>query len=364
MTTRTFIFVVVAVAGCDSVPCGTGTIERDGTCAPASETRDPARCGPFTELHGDQCMPVFPPTECDPTTTTPDVDPATGVTRCIGTGGGGCSAPFACPTPTAGNKQTICGQLYDFETGMPLQGPNPTGAKCTTTTTTGPCSLQIQPYDAVAFSSDPENAVALPAAGIVIDDCGRYRLQDVETPSGPFIGIGIDDASAPGPSGTTVTVGVATQTAGGVATKDLEAWIVKLSTTMMWESSGGPPLAGGIYATVFRQHSIKSGLDPLAATAGVTFTRSGLSVPAQDHYFASTATALQTIDINATATGANGTALITGATIADLLAYSGTGGLSDTVNCQWETRAGASLPGLVFIQIFRPTNQFGKTCAL
>ena len=39
-------------AGCKEIECGEGTIERDGACAPASQTVDKAQCGPFTELQG------------------------------------------------------------------------------------------------------------------------------------------------------------------------------------------------------------------------------------------------------------------------------------------------------------------------
>jgi hypothetical protein len=37
--------------------------------------------------------------------------------------------------------------------------------------------------------------------------------------------------------------------------------------------------------------------------------------------------------------------------------YSGTGGLAS--GCNWEPHGGVALPGLVFIQTFRPT---GSTC--
>jgi hypothetical protein len=112
----------------------------------------------------------------------------------------------------------------------------------------------------------------------------------------------------------------------------------------------GPPLSGGIYAPVFRQHRKGSG-DQFANQAGVTFTKAGNTVPANDYYFTAAETMRTTVDTNATATGANGTALITGATIDDSVMYAGTGGLG--TGCRWEPHAGASLPGIVFIQVFR-----------
>jgi hypothetical protein len=61
-------------------------------------------------------------------------------------------------------------------------------------------------------------------------------------------------------------------------------------------------------------------------------------------------------------TGANGTALVTGALVSDGVVYSGTGALP--AECRWDTHPGATLPFIVFIQIKRPINQTGMTCGL
>src|SRR5688572_9543955 len=105
-----FAIIISAIAlvlatGCKETECGAGTIERDGKCEPSDTTIDTAKCGEFTVAVGDQCVPEFDPTQCDPATTDEDVDPATNVTTCVGTGGGGCGSPIACPAPSAG-KQT------------------------------------------------------------------------------------------------------------------------------------------------------------------------------------------------------------------------------------------------------------------
>jgi hypothetical protein len=139
----------------------------------------------------------------------------------------------------------------------------------------------------------------------------------------------------------------------------------------MWEASGGPPLSGGIYVGIFRTHQgdpptgdTCSGASCGDVATGVTFTKSGVAQPNDDYYFMAAETTHQTIDPDATATGANGTGLLTNASVEDNLVYSGTGGLSDMDNCQWKTHAAASLPGIVFVQIYRPTNIIGKTCSL
>jgi hypothetical protein len=352
----------LSVSSCKDVECGDGTIERDGTCAPATLTTSGGMCGPFTELQGDRCVPQFPPTVCDPTTSIPTMDPATGVTTCVGTGGGGCSAKFACPAPTAANRFTVCGQIYDFETGMKLQGVDPSGAMCdpAAPTATGPCALQINAYDAVMFASSPASAMKLPADSITIDDCGRYRVVNVDTnATSPFIGLGIDDAGQPnGPGGTTVTVGVAAKK-GDILVENFEAYIVKPSTVASWASSGGPSLAGGIYVATYRKHKLVDGVDRHAPQDGVTFAHLDTTTyPGDDYYFTPAQTTIQTVDTVATATGLNGTALVINRSVGEGAMFVGQGGIG--TGCRWEPHAAASVPGIVFIQIFRKIDQSGS----
>jgi hypothetical protein len=353
---------VVALAGgssCKSTDCGDGTIERDGTCVPADEVVGTAACGPFTELQGDRCVPMFPPTECDPATTVPDTDPATGVTTCIGTGTiAGCTGAFACPAPAAGT-QTICGQLYDFENNALFQGTNPTGMQCPATPTAdGPCSLGIRAYDAVEFAMGPATATPRTTGAVYIDDCGRYRVPDIDPGTSPFIGLGIDDADPTkrGPMGTSNAVGVATAKMPDTRTTNFEAFVVKPATTSKWAMSGGPTLATGMYAMVFRAASTG-----MATQAGVTIVKTAGPVMANDFYFQAAQQTRETIDVAQNTTGVNGTGLVTGASLADG-GYSGVGGLPPT--CKWSGHPGVTLQGIVFIQILRPVNAAGMTCPL
>jgi hypothetical protein len=80
----------------------------------------------------------------------------------------------------------------------------------------------------------------------------------------------------------------------------------------------------------------------------------------RDFYFAAGSTNRTTLDGNASATTTNGTALVSGATLTEV--YGGLGGLP--AECLWEIHAGAAVPGVIFIQIFRPMNAPTKTCAL
>ncbi len=272
----------------------------------------------------------------------------------------GCDAPFACPVPTDANHQTICGQLFDLEDGSKFQATDAAGVECTTPTDDGPCSLNVLAYDALAFASNPATAAPLASGPVYIDDCGRYRLPDIAIPSGPFIELEIDDAEQAkrGPTGSTNTVGVTAPKQAGTATPNFDGWVASDATTDMWENSGGPPVSGGLYIPIFYEKVARTNSD---LQDGVTLTKSGNPVPLQDDYFVATESARHTIDPAATATGINGTVLVTGASVNDGVVYSGSGGDLSS-NCQWEKHAGASLPFILSVQGFRPQDAIGQTC--
>jgi hypothetical protein len=362
-------FATTAAPACKSIECGTGTIERDGTCAPSDETVGTAECGPFTTIMGNQCVPIYPPTICEPGTTTEDTG-SDGVTTCRGTGGpAGCNSDIPCPNPSSG-KQTICGQIYNFEDNTKFQGAA-TGAACAGTETTGPCALQIVAYDAVAFAHNstmmPPVATTPQAVGkVVIDDCGRYAVEDITPPGTPFLALGFDDRGQPlGPTGVTVTTGVALPSAADTKTQKFEAFVLDQSVIGTWTASGGPSFANGIYASVFRAHTCDDGTcigDSFANQSGVQITKSSVVNGANDFYFlAADGMTRQHVDA-VNSTSANGTGLLINASVDDSLAYSGTMGITDTTNCQWESHAAANVPGLLFIQIYRKTRKLGKTC--
>jgi len=338
-------------AGCKSLDCADGTIERNGACEPADLTASNSQCGTGTHLEADKCVPDLPPTQCDPSTTIPSTDDA-GVTICIGSGGGGCGATFACPTAAA-NKQTICGQIYDFEDMSQFADAGATGSVCAPGATTGPCALTIKAFDAIAFAMG--QTTELPHGPVYQDDCGRYRV-----PGGPFVALGLDDTAPAdaGPGGITNAAGVATPYMANTSLNGFEAFIVKPTTTAMWQASGGPGIATGYYINVFRAHS--TGFMP---QAGVKVTKGPNTIPNNDFYFVDNEITHQTVDVNQASTGANGTVLVTGATVGDGIVYSG-----DTTvlppECRWGLDAGATLPGVAFIQIKRPINVSGMTCGL
>ena len=359
-------FIVIAIAaaslhaGCKEVECGDGTIERDGKCESSDTTIDTAKCGENTIAVGDQCVPEFQPTVCDPATTEEDLNASTNVISCIGTGGGGCGAALACPTPAAG-KQTICGQLFDFESGDVFTTATSSGVRCDPAmpSTAGPCAVRINAYDAIAFAMNPMTA-PLPVGDLYIDDCGRFRLTDVTPPAAsPFIALGTDDIdpTKTGPMGVTNATGVALNTAPNMATKDIEAFTVPLSTVQKWQ--GMPPLAGGIYAMVFRAKRAPS----KQPQAGITVLKGGAVSIADDNYFVSTDTTRERIDPTAMGTGANGTALVSNVSLAAGPTNTGTQGPLPP-ECKWSSHAAQTVAGIVFIQILRPVNATGMTCNL
>jgi hypothetical protein len=360
MCTRSVLLALLAVLApsCKSVDCADGTTERNGSCVPANETVASAMCGEFTELRGDKCRPVLTPTMCDPATTQEETD-SSGVVTCVGKGGGGCGAALACPTPTDGT-QAICGQIYDFETDQPFAQPGATGAACAAGATTGPCTLGIKAFDAAAFVGNPGGTPPLTTDPVFIDDCGRYRVAGIAQPAGPFVALAIDDATA-GIGGTTNPVGIATAKAANTAIKDFDAFIVRGSTIASWGPT--PSLAGGLYAPVYRGH--RTGRD---LASSVKFTFGPASPPGyptmtsidRDFYFTGCPTNRTTLDGSASTTATNGTALVTGAMLTEV--YAGAGGLP--AQCLWDVHPGAAIPGVVFIQIFRPMDAPGQTCPL
>jgi hypothetical protein len=144
-------------------------------------------------------------------------------------------------------------------------------------------------------------------------------------------------------------------------TRDLELFIVPGATLAGWgpNTPSGPAFGTGqgIYAAVFRGHS--TGTDTVA---GVSITRNGAVNDTRDYYF--TDIASRTTLTTASATSSNGGALFTIDPLTQALSdrYTGTGGLP--AGCIWESHPGASVGGIILVQIFRPISAPGMTCQL
>ncbi len=274
-----------------------------------------------------------------------------------------CTVPLACPAPSSGSKQTLCGQLFDLENNARF-GDTTTGTLCAPNATSGPCSLAVTVYDAIAFGQNPVGTVPLAHDAPYIDSCGRYRIENIDvTGVVGFLALSVEDAAGPGPAGTTVQTAIVTPRYPGASTDQLEAWIANDATTTQWTATGGPALADGVFVPMFRAHMLGTpNTDPFEPQSGVTVTMN--NNPVSQYYFDATSLDRTTVDPAAVTTGANGTALIANAMVQNGLAYSGTGGLADATNCRWPSQVGMALPNIVFVEIFRPTNLIPNQCSL
>jgi hypothetical protein len=342
----------VAATGCDALECGEGTIERDGTCAPATETPDPTTCGPGTQLgpSGTCESVVF----CDPDTTMEVVDPITGEITCVGTGGGGdCSTELSGCATAAANTMTMCGRIYDIEDDAQIGMASTDTSACPADgEATGPCALTIHPYDALMFAANPTGTLPLSTEETYLDHCGRFRLKSIQPAGAPFIGLGVDDH--PMHNNNRKLTGVAFPTQANTAKVDVVAYSTRESTDMMWgtTSGEGASLAAlGVYVNIYRDNGTPG--DPLSGNVapGVQILRGGSMIPNDDYYFSNTGLNRTTVDPALTVTGANGTGLVLRQP--NLGPYTGTAGPLPG-GCTWYQSNGASIAGVVFVQIHNP----------
>ncbi|KAB2902686.1 MAG: hypothetical protein F9K40_07540 [Kofleriaceae bacterium] len=348
----------LANLSCSAVECGPGTIERDGLCAPAEQITEPAGCGgvgPFATVLGlDGLCEAETPTVCDEDTTEEVTDMDTGVTTCIGTGGG-CGTPVRCDPPDA-NRATLCGQIYDTGSDTPIAAAavNPTGECPATRPDDGPCSLRVRFFDAVDFASNPSGAMPLtPEGGVYQDGCGRYRGHNMQRATLGFIGIGVDDATAT-PAVQHRLTGVATANELANPGRDFRAYATTVATDQAWTSSAG--LTGmsfaerGVLAIVFHYKGVPQ--------AGVMARRNGALIPDDDFYFSDTGIARTTVDPAQTSTGMNGTALVID--VPSPTAHDGIGG--EPAGCRWPSNLAAAIPTVVFVQIKEAETPAGAAC--
>lgn len=273
----------------------------------------------------------------------------------VAIGCGGSESPtspgtaFSCPSP-AGGTITVCGQIADVENDDSLQAAGATGAPCVSTPSAdGPCSVQIQFYDAVAFAANPATATPIAPATLYVDDRGRFRAEDLTPPALGFLAIALDDAV-----GTTdrhrLTEVVTPVVVGAVHA--VRAYVTRRQTDTAWTASAG--LSGstfadlGVIAAIFRYQGV--------GRAGVTITRNGTTAPADDYYVVDAGQTRSAVN-SAGPTGASGGVLLLNS---GLVEHSGTGG--EPSSCQWPSRLAASIPGVVLVQLMDAQTGVGASC--
>lgn len=338
--------LAAGATACEAVECGEGTIAVDGTCRPADEQPGNAQCGPGTKLGtGGKCIPERIVT-CDPQTTTPMTDPATGNVTCVGSGtGGACDSDLQCTAPTSG-MYTICGRLYDTQTDEPFTDGSGRADPCPATPTpTGPCSLKLTFVDALQFADNPATAPPLVPASFQLDTCGRYRAVDLPTSSFGYIGVAVDDANNTGAGDVRKLTGVALDQDDALPMTGFRTYTTRNETDTAWTTTsgitGGSFATRGVLAAVFRYHD--------APRAGVTVRRVGQLIPNDDFYFSDTGVTRNTVEPSTssrTATGPNGTALVINSAVDS---HDGVG--AEPPNCHWPASLAGAIAGVVFMQI-------------
>jgi hypothetical protein len=349
-------------AGCQQLECAEGTIEQDGRCVPADGSYDDGICGPGTQLgDGGQCEPVYPPTLCDPDTTTEVIDPEMpGVVVCQGEGGGArCDAPLSCPTPGP-NRMSICGQLYDVETDQPFRAPGLTDSSsptvCGDTLTaagTGPCSFEVKFYDALQFANNPAATPLAINGEYYLDDCGRFRGTDIALPSLGFYGIGADDEYSPSESGQYRLSGVAFPDAPGTARAGQKLYVTRISTDQAWSTALGfgdnSVLDRGVFMTVFYYQGVPR--------PGVQVTDGGAVDSAADYYFSDVSLTQRSMPVAEPPTQMNGAALSFGSGLTE---RSGVG--AEPAGCEWQSDLARAIPGVLFFSPRVPYDANEEEC--
>lgn len=347
------LIAALSNASCRQLECAEGTVERDGICE-VDHAFEAARCGPFTQLNGSDCVPIYEPTICDPLSSVPETDLVTGVITCKGICVG-CSQPLPCPTPLPG-KMSVCGRLYDVETDQQITAETQ-GAEGTPCDqggiAQGPCQLELKFYSALEFANNPTGAPELGYESLLLDDCGRFVAKSVDMAQLGFLGIGVDDREGSG-SDTQRLTGVAmTFTAGGVG-NGVRAYSLTRATDNKWGMTTGFSVADrGAFLAFFTYQN--------APADGVRIqTPRGTDRIAYDYYFTdsvvdpvtSTVLTRSTIDEdgpnNDNRTGLNGAALLVNFGVTPNIAgHTGEGGIPGT--CAWEEQNAAEIPGVLFV---------------
>jgi hypothetical protein len=264
-----------------------------------------------------------------------------------------CALDLPCPAPDAG-RATICGRLWDIETEQPIVSAAPTGATCAPGGgTDGPCSLRIRFFDALDFAQDPANAQPLPPQAMTMDDCGRYRGENLPRATFGFIAVTVDDALAA--QDRHIHTGVALGNGEAVPALDVRAYATRIATDQAWTAAAG--LGGGSFATrgvllnVFLYHGMP--------VAGVQVRRNGSSIdPAETFAFSDPGITRSMVAPQQELTGPNGSVLIVNSPTP--IAHDAVGG--EPAGCVWPSSLGMSIPGAVFMQRKEAQTPGGASC--
>lgn len=260
-----------------------------------------------------------------------------------------CAVPLPCPLPPAG-KLTICGAIDDLETDAPIAAPGP-GVACSAGAG-GACALRLSFYDSLEYAMGPFSAVPREPRALLVDTCGRFRASELPEASFGFMAIELDDP--PGAIDAHLPTIVSIRNSDGQRGAQHRAYATRQTTAASWTAAAGlaTPLAqSGVLALVFRYHGV-----PLA---GVRPRRASAATIVDALYFADGGTTRHTLDLGATATRTNGTALAMSASPAPDN-YDGIG--AEPAGCVWPPSLAARIPGAVMVDVRDAARPDGTPC--
>ncbi len=248
-----------------------------------------------------------------------------------------CDAELPCPAPTA-NRLTVCGELWDLQDEAQF-GFFGTGV-CTGPASFGPCSVSVRYVDALDFASNPDTAQDLQVGSTYLDECGRFRAIDVQTPTFGFLAIVTEDAAGVPAMRRRTAITLASGEARPA--RGLRAYVTRQSTDALWSAAAG--VTGmtlgerGIYVPIY----LHDGLP----VQGVQVSRNDQTIPADDLYFSDPGASRAEVDPTRTSTGPNGSAIVQNAPA--VIQHGGSGG--EPPGCEWPETLASSIPGVVLVQ--------------
>jgi hypothetical protein len=346
---------------CSTRECGLGTVEKDGDCVAVDVGG--TQCGAGTHLDSTTLVCVPDEYTCDPDTAYVDDG---GV--CMGRVTGSLPPPPPCPSIGA-DEICVNGWLRDFDN----QGKNPFG-KDTLITDDSAEIWVFDPFVVLLCSAQPcfdtSQAIAGPfyanADGTFLLDYDQHDPPRRIKATGSYIALGLMNKGGGAPVGDRDWGGNGMTGAGITAPgqpgtiNDLDIYAVSKAQTDLWEASAPGIVAQGIFLTMW--HWIDEGETDLTKNRifvpGVLPNRSPTGIDITALYFL-------TDDRNTLVQGSSGGVSLTtevgaAALIRETLGpHSATGGnvpeSDPPAAIQWESRLGASVPGVVFLQFFNQT---------
>jgi hypothetical protein len=330
-------------AGCTTVECGTGTIERDGDCVGANLGTEAALCGEGTILVNGICVAEA---VCDPSSTVL-VPVGDGTFVCEGQGGAelpACGMPLPCPQ-ASGATTSICGEFYDLETNEKTGAQSGAAVRCdpNALASSGPCSHKLEFYDALAFSQGLSTQLTYDADDLIYDSCGRFRVTGLMAAGSNITAVGARGDVSRG----NVTSGIAVRVTGGGTYANQRLYTVTQATNQKWSQALGRDniAATGVYV------SIHARLPNLTPVEDVVLTGASGGNAANFYFSDTDPNTRSTPNTTDNDTGANGTAILLDQP--NIGTFSSSGGTLPA-GCNWNTISGGNIPGVYFVQLRVP----------